>query len=177
MKEKKEITIGRRSAGYALSLWRSNVSDAELTGYILNTKKDVDSEMVVCLVHWLRSIVKSLPDRTLSAWASPGSPRKPFFNWFYQTKKQEAFRDFAFEWLKKQEAELAAVAASSSYGDGVDYGAYPDLADYDTAQVVNDFEAWVAAGGCIPAGDETRGAGLAPDAPPPGVYAMEEAPF
>lgn len=179
--EKQKISIGRKSAGYAFSLWRSGCSDAEFeSGYLANTKKEIDPDMCFCLFHWLRSIAKTLPAKTLEAWGGAGSSRKSFFNWFYKLKNQEAFRSFAFALLQEQEKEAAALSAQSDYGSDVDISGYSDLADYNLQEERNRWESWLLSGAGVPAGDPgdiSRGAGLSADAPAPGVYAMEEAPF
>lgn len=155
---KEKISIGRKSAGYAFSLWRSGCSESELEGYLMNTKKDVDADLVICMFHWLRSISKELPEKTLQAWGGAGSARKPFFNWFYTNlKRKAAFQSFAFDWLKKQEKEAAALANNSSYGE-VDYSGFSDLADYDPAEIKNNWESWILSGAGVPAGDNGAGA-------------------
>ena len=154
VKNQSEITIGRRAAGYALTMFRNNVSESELNGYLMNTKKDVDTEMVLCLYLWLKKICKTLPEKTLNTWGGQGCPRKPFFNWFFgNLKRMEEFRAFAFAWLQKQEKEAAALAVNSAYGQEVDYSGFSDLADYDPARVKSDFESWILSGAGVPTGD------------------------
>ena len=146
VKNQSEITIGRRSAGYALSMFRNGVKESELiSGYLANTKKDVDPEMCICLWHWLKKIYPELPERTKTAWGGAGDGRKGFYNWLYQLKNMQAFRAFAFEWLKEQEKEAAALANNSDYGE-VDYSGFSDLADYDPARVKSDWESWILSG-------------------------------
>ena len=160
VENKEKITIGRRSAGYAFSLCRSGCSESELEGYLMNTKKDVDADLVLCMFHWLRSIAKELPTKTLEAWGGAGSARKPFFNWFYTNlKRKAAFQSFAFDWLKEQEKEAAALSAQSAYGQDVDYSGFSDLADYDPARVKSDFESWILSGAGVPAVAGDNGAG------------------
>lgn len=132
VKNQNEITIGRRSAGYALSMFRNGVKESELvSGYLANTKKDVDGEMVYCLWLWLKKIYPELPERTKTAWGGQGDGRKAFYNWLYQLKNMTAFRAFAWDWLKEQEKEAAALANNSDYGSDVDISGYSDLADYN----------------------------------------------
>lgn len=180
VKNQNEITIGRRTAGYALTMFRNNVKESELiSGYLANTKKEIDPEMCVCLWHWLKKIYPELPERTKTAWGGAGDGRKGFFNWLYQLKNMQAFRAFAFEWLQEQEKEAAALSAQSAYGQNVDYSGFSDLADYDPARVKSDFESWLLSGAGVPVGDNgdiSRGAGLSADAPAPGVYNFD-APF
>lgn len=155
VKNQSEITIGRAAAGYALTMFRNNVSESELNGYLMNTKKDVDTEMVLCLYLWLKKICKTLPEKTLNAWGGQGCPRKPFFTWFFgNLKRMNEFRAFAFAWLQEQEKEAAALSAQSAYGQEVDYSGFSDLSDYDPARVKSDFETWVLSGAAgVPAGD------------------------
>ena len=164
VKNQSEITIGRRTAGYALTMFRNGVKESELvSGYLANTKKDIDGEMCYCLWLWLKKIYNDLPDRTKTAWGGAGDGRKGFFNWLYQLKNMTAFRAFAFDWLQEQEKEAAALANNSSYGSDVDYSGFSDLADYDPARVKSDFESWVFSGAgagsaSVPAGDNGAGA-------------------
>ena len=156
---KEKITIGRRSAGYALSMFRNNVKESELvSGYLANTKKDIDGEMVYCLWLWLKKIYPELPERTKTAWGGAGDGRKGFFTWLYQLKNMSAFRAFAWDWLKEQEQEAAALANNSEYGSDVDYSGFSDLADYDPARVKSDFESWILSGASVPTGDNGAGA-------------------
>ncbi len=182
IESKEKITIGRKTAGYALSMFRAGVSESELvSGYLANTKKDVDGEMVYCLWLWIKKIYPDLPERTKTAWGGAGDGRKGFFNWLYQLKNMQAFRAFAWSWLQEQEQEAAALSAQSAYGQDVDYSGFSDLSDYDPARVKSDYESWLLSGAGVPttAGDNgniSRGAGLSPDAPAPGVYNLD-APF
>lgn len=176
-KNQNEITIGRRTAGYALTMFRNNVSESELNGYLMNTKKDVDTEMVLCLYLWLKKICKTLPEKTLNAWGGQGCPRKPFFNWFFgDLKRMNEFRTFAFNWLQEQEKEAAALSAASEYGQDVDISGYPDLAEFNVQEERNRWESMLLSGAAVDPGDISRGAGLSPDAPAPGVYNFD-APF
>ena len=94
---KEKITIGRRSAGYALTMFRNGVKESELvSGYLANTKKDVDGEMVYCLWLWLKKIYPDLPERTKTAWGGAGDGRKGFFNWLYQLKNMNNFPKIKF---------------------------------------------------------------------------------
>lgn len=182
IESKEKITIGRKTAGYALSMFRAGVSESELvSGYLANTKKDIDCEMCLCCWHWLKSIYKDLPERTKTAWGGQGDGRKAFYNWLYQLKNMSAFRAFAFDWLKEQEKEAAALANNSDYGSDVDISGYSDLAEYNMQEERGRWESWIlsGAGAGVPAGDNgdiSRGAGLSPDAPAPGVYNFD-APF
>lgn len=159
IESKEKIVIGRRTAGYALTMFRNGVKESELvSGFLANTKKDIDAEMCLCCWHWIKSIYKDLPERTKTAWGGAGDGRKGFFNWLYQLKNMQAFRAFAFEWLKEQEKEAAALSAVSSYGDGVDYSGFSDLADYDPAEIRNNWESWVLSGAGVPAAGDNGAA-------------------
>ena len=79
IESKEKITIGRRSAGYALTMFRNGVKESELTsGYLANTKKDIDCEMVLCLYFWLKKIYPELSERTKTAGGGAGDGRKGF---------------------------------------------------------------------------------------------------
>lgn len=159
MIEKQKITIGRRTAGYALTMFRNGVKESELvSGYLANTKKDVDGEMVYCLWLWLKKIYPDLPERTKTAWGGVGDGRKGFFNWLYQLKNMNNFREFAFSWLKEQEKEAAALANNSDYGSDVDISGYSDLADYNLQEERGRWESWILSGAGVPAGDNGAGA-------------------